>query len=422
MWRDPSASSTECQLTAPERRHPTVIAETVRHDPRRLAAVRETGLLDAPIDETLDAFGRLASALLNAPVAFLSIVDAECDVHVAQRGMPEPQATTRRVPGRTFCHYVVVSDEPLVIEDTQADPVWRAVPSVKAFGVRSFLGAPVSVEDHVIGSLCVVDFTPRRWSETEIETLVQLSRSASREIALRSAIRAATAEAARARALALANEELLAVVAHDLRSPLQAISLTTALLRHDADATQAPHLTRVAGATAAMTRMVDELLATHSTGLRTAAHRAPISVQRLLDDAADAMEPVVNRAGLLLTRADDAVGRVVVDHALMLRALCNLIGNCVKYCPAGCTVRLTAQIVSNSVEISIVDDGPGIRPEDQQRVFESGWQGRDALRRNDGAGLGLSIVRTLVERNGGTVALNSVVSRGTTVSIRLPAD
>lgn len=412
----------ECQLTAPQRRHPAVVAETVRRDPRRLAAVRETGLLDAPIDETLDAFGRLASSLLSAPVAFLSVVDAECDVHVAQRGLPEPLATTRRVPGRTFCHYVVVSEEPLVIEDTHADPIWRAVPSVKAFGVRSFLGASVSVDNHVIGSLCVVDFTPRRWSEVEIETLVQLSRSASREIALRSAIRAATVEAARARALALANEELLAVVAHDLRSPLQAISLTTELLRRSSEPVHAPHLTRVAAATAAMTRMVDELLVTHSAGLRSTAHRAPISVQQLLDDAADAMEPVVLRAGLLLARADAAGGRVVVDHALMLRALCNLIGNCVKYCPAGSTVKLMALVGCDSVEICVSDDGPGIPPEDQQRVFESGWQGGDARARLDGAGLGLSIVRTLVEQNGGSVRLTSALSRGTTVSMLLPAD
>ncbi|MES3033816.1 MAG: GAF domain-containing sensor histidine kinase [Gemmatimonadota bacterium] len=382
--------------------------------------MHETGLVDAPVEATFDAFARLAVSLLKAPVAFLSLVDANSDFYVSQRGMPEPVASLRRMTGRSFCHYAIVNSAPLVINDTHQDPEYRAVPTVDSLGVRSYLGAPVTVDDQVVGSLCVVGFEPRDWTPTDIETLVELGRSASREIELRAAIRAANAETLRARALARANEELLAVVAHDLRSPLQVISLTASLLQHGADTAQLPHVSRIATAAAAMTRLVDELLATHSVGLRSESHRARIDACRLLSDAADAIHPVVARAGLQIRRTEHDAGRVHVDHALMLRALCNLIGNCVKYCPAGTTIHLQSRCTETGVLLTVSDDGPGMSEESLARAFEAGWQGADAAGRNDGAGLGLSIVQTLVEKDGGTVEIRSVLGRGTTVSITLP--
>ena len=145
-----------------------------------------------------------------------------------------------------------------------------------------------------------------------------------------------------------------------------------------------------------------------------------ISSARLLQDAADTMAMVAERAGIDLAVDPHTAGAIFVDYPQMLRVLANLIGNCVKYCPRGSSVRLNARELGEDILISVADDGPGISISDQAHVFDRGWQGSDGIARQDGSGLGLAIVRSLVEQNGGTVTLVSRAGYGTEVTVRMP--
>ncbi len=405
-------------MVSPEDR--SARAEPVLRDQRRLSTVRATELLDTSNEETFDALSRLAVTLVGAPVSFLSIVDEARDFYKSQSGLPAPLASERELHGRTFCHYTLTAEDPLVIDDTLADPVWQAVPSVQSLGVRAYLGVPLIIEGQPIGSFCVVDMRPRAWTSVEVETLVQLAQSAAREIQLRAALKEAMAKADRANALARANEELLAVVAHDLRSPLQVIGLSNAMLKRSPEMASLPHVKRIDVALAAMKRLVDDLLTTHVTAGQERALFATLPASKLLADAADTMGTVAERAGVYVVLGPIAETSVSVDYAQLLRILCNLIGNCVKYCPAGSTVVLSASAVDDDTVLQVSDDGPGMSAEEQSHAFERGWQGQAGRAGGDGAGLGLSIVRTLVEKNQGQVDLRSEPGRGTTVSVRLP--
>lgn len=389
-------------------------------DPRRLAAVHSVALLDSPTEETFDSMSRLAVSLVGAPASFLSIVDAERDFYKSAHGFPEALASSREMHGRTFCHYAIAGTDPLVIEDTHADPLWRAVPTVDSLDVRAYVGVPLIVDGQPIGSFCVIDNHPRTWTPTEIETLVQLAKAAAREIQLRSALKESEANAERAHALAKANEELLAVVAHDLRSPLQVMGLNTAVLVRAGHAPSLPAIQRIEAAIASMKRLVDDLLSTHAVDSRERTLCETIAPARLLADAADAMGTVAERAGIHLHLAPAQAGEVFVDYAQLLRVLCNLIGNCVKYCPSGSTVSLGVTETEDSIVIRVADDGPGMGEAEQSCAFERGWQGSAGVAGQDGAGLGLWIVRTLVEQNQGRVSLLSAPGRGTEVSVRLP--
>lgn len=389
-------------------------------DPRRLAAVHSIALLDSPTEETFDSMSRLAVNLVGAPASFLSIVDAERDFYKSAHGFPQELASAREVHGRTFCHYAIASTDPLVIEDTHADPLWRAVPIVDSLDVRAYVGVPLIVDGQPIGSFCVIDNQPRSWTDTEIETLVQLAKAAAREIQLRSALKESEANAERAHALAKANEELLAVVAHDLRSPLQVMGLNTSLLTRAGHAPSLPAIRRIEGAITSMKRLVDDLLSTHAVDSRERTLCETIAPARLLADAADAMGMVAERAGIHLHLVPGQAGEVFVDYAQLLRVLCNLIGNCLKYCPAGSTVSLGATETEDSIVIRVTDDGPGMGEAEQSCAFERGWQGSAGVAGQDGAGLGLWIVRTLVEQNQGRVALHSAPGQGTEVAVRLP--
>ena len=163
-------------------------------DPQRLAAVQDTGLLDSIAEESFDRLTRLAAKITGAPVAFVSLLDAHRDFYKSTFGMDAPLSTLRQLTGRTFCHYSLVSDGPLVLEDATQLPVFRDVPTVASLGVRAYAGIPLKTEaGQVLGSFCAVDFKAKQWTEQDIEILQELAHSAMREIRLRRALHDAEA-------------------------------------------------------------------------------------------------------------------------------------------------------------------------------------------------------------------------------------
>lgn len=388
--------------------------------PARLATVRTLGLLDTPADEAFDALTRLAASLLGAPASFVSIVDAERDFYLSQSGLPAWLAAERELRGTTFCHHAIASRQPLAIADTHAEPVWRALPTTESLGVRAYLGVPLWIDNEPIGSLCVIDSQPREWTPQQIATLDALAKAVANEIGLRQALREAQADAERMQALARQNTELLSVIAHDLRTPLQVLSLMAMLIDKSPETTTAAHAQRISRAVDTMKRMVDELLAHHAVEASSLQRRVTLPAAKLLADTLDTMGQVGARAGLSIRLIEGSAAEVRVDYAQMLRSLCNLVGNCIKYCPAGSTVTLSAVQDTEGVRLTVSDDGPGMDDQQQRCAFERGWQGADGMARQDGAGLGLHIVRALVARNDGTVELSSAPGAGAAFTIRLP--
>lgn len=166
-------------------------------DPRRLAAVQRTGLLDSAPEETFDRLTRLASRLTGAPVVFVSLLDRGRDFHKSTTALGPGVAApggSRDHMGRTFCHYVATTRQPLVIEDASLLPVFRDLPAVKAMGVRAYAGVPLLTEEgDALGTFCALDFAPRPWSGQDIDVLTELGHSALREIRLRMALQHADA-------------------------------------------------------------------------------------------------------------------------------------------------------------------------------------------------------------------------------------
>jgi serine phosphatase RsbU (regulator of sigma subunit) len=157
-------------------------------DPLRLAAVAETQLLDTPPDAAFDDLTRLAAILVDAPLAFATIVDSERSFWKSTFGIPgdEPRQNTI---AESFCQYVVRSRRELIVTDAAVDERTHQNPSVTAMGVRAWAGFPLLAPGgEVLGSFCVVDMRPRAWSERDIAVLRTLADAASREIALRAAV------------------------------------------------------------------------------------------------------------------------------------------------------------------------------------------------------------------------------------------
>ena len=231
--------------TVSDEGHAAVLADgSVIDDPRRLAAVRETGLLDTEVEAAFDRLTRFAVRLVGVPTAFISLVDENRDFYKSSCGFGEPLASAREMHGVTFCHYTVQSTDPLVIPDTRADERYRDVPTVQSLGVAAYVGIPLVFRDQVIGAFCAVDVVPRDWTAHDVEALSDLAAMAISEIELRAATR--RSEESRGR-LADANANLEAqrlelelANRHLLSSATQLESMTRALT-NEAAVGQAEH-------------------------------------------------------------------------------------------------------------------------------------------------------------------------------------
>ncbi|WP_311224236.1 MULTISPECIES: GAF domain-containing sensor histidine kinase [unclassified Acidovorax] len=382
----------------------------------RLDAVRATGLLDSPQEAGFDSLTTTTARLLNAAVCFISVLDEGRDFYKSQSGFPDPLAQARQLEGPTFCHFTLDRDDALVINDTLASPVWSAVPTVQTLGVRAYVGVPLKSAGENIGSFCVVDTVPRDWTADELETIRQLAASAARELDLRAALASAQQAAVTARVQALSRERVLAVVAHDLRTPLQVLQLSAKLLQRSGDQRNEAVTTRMLSAVGMMATMVDGLL--KATDFQSSVQ--PVTIDTLAGDAVDMMAPIAEKFAIALTLGPlpDAVVRV--DYGQLVRVLGNLIGNSLKYSPTGSAIRVTAARQGSSVEMTVTDNGVGMSAEEVARAFDAGWQSEAAKARKDGVGLGLGIVKSLVEANRGQVRMESLPGMGTSVTITLP--
>ncbi len=165
----------------------TTHPHTILTDPARLAALHGPSLLDTPFELAFDRLTRLAARLLNAPVALVSLVDADRQFFKSCFGLPEPWASERETPlSPSFCQHVVTSREPLIVTDVRVDPRVHDNLAIPDLGVIAYAGIPlVSCAGHALGSFCVIDTAPRDWTSAEIETLRDLAASVETEIELR---------------------------------------------------------------------------------------------------------------------------------------------------------------------------------------------------------------------------------------------
>jgi signal transduction histidine kinase len=387
----------------------------------RLEALNATRLLGTPAEEVFDRITALAARLLSVPVTFIALVDDKYDFYKSAFGFGSPLAEERNLKGRTFCHYTIAAGAPLVIPDTLADPVYSQVLTVKSLGIRAYLGIPLkAVGEQVIGSLCAIDFQPRQWRNDDIEVLSELALSTAREIDLRIITSEALRNANVARESMRAKEEILAVVAHDLRSPLNVLSLGAAHLAKTHGTELGPLLDLMGRANAQMTAMVSDLLEVNAfSSDNFALDKSSFRPDVLIADAIKLASPIAAQKNIkFVKQGATVIASVSIDYARILRVFANLIGNAIKFSPAGSEVYVSAEDAEGNVRFVVRDFGEGIAADKTQQIFERYWQGNQADAR--GVGLGLGIAKAIVEKHHGSIGVESTLGEGSSFWFILP--
>jgi heavy metal sensor kinase len=220
-----------------------------------------------------------------------------------------------------------------------------------------------------------------------------------------------------------AQQQFLADASHELRNPLAIIRTNADLALSDKDP-QVDELRQavvvVKRASDRMARLVDDLLALARRESPTFAIER-VDLGRAVTEASDEFLAPAEARGVVLDRAV-APGVVVMgDGDALKRAVANLLENAVRLAPTGSRIRLAVGSERGLAWIAVSDEGPGIAPENQPRVFDRFWRADKGRSRADGGtGLGLSIVRQIAQSHGGDVQLQSKLGVGSTFTIWLP--
>jgi K+-sensing histidine kinase KdpD len=223
--------------------------------------------------------------------------------------------------------------------------------------------------------------------------------------------------------LAHARSDVLAIVAHDLRNPLNLIGSSGQLLAElDLPPEQRQKLHGVTQrAVRQMNRLIGDLLdATRLQAGRLTLDRADVDVRRIVREVEELFEHAAaeRRIQVVATVPDhECIARA--DQGRVVQALGNLIANALKFTAVGGRVVFGAERIDDEVVFHVADSGPGIPREQQARLFEEFWQARDGDRR--GVGLGLAIAKGIVAAHGGRLWVESEPGEGSTFSFSIPA-
>lgn len=247
------------------------------------------------------------------------------------------------------------------------------------------------------------------------------------ELAARAAIALDNARLYReAQAASKAKDAFLATVSHELRTPVNAVLGWATLLRqHNLEGARAEHACEAIERSArAQAQLLEQLLdVSRIISGKLDLHLAPVRVSAIIEAAVDAVRPAGDDKSVrFATRFDHGLPALMLDGQRLQQVVINLLSNAVKFSGENATVQVELQRDGNFAEIVVKDRGIGIRREFLPYVFDRLRQG-DAGRANgrEGLGLGLSIVRDIVERHGGTVSAHSDgEGKGSTFVVRLP--
>ncbi|MEU6933399.1 HAMP domain-containing sensor histidine kinase [Streptomyces sp. NPDC046374] len=229
----------------------------------------------------------------------------------------------------------------------------------------------------------------------------------SRELAATSA----KLDASRTRELSLeaSRRELVAWISHDLRTPLAGLRAMAEALEDGMAADPARYHRQIRTEVERLTAMVTdlfELSRIHAGALTLSPSR--MSVYDLVGDALSGADPLAREHGVRLVGEEVAAIPVEVDGKEMTRVLANLLVNAIRHTPADGTVAVAAERRDDAVVLSVTDGCGGIPDENLTRVFDTGWRGTEARTPPAGAGLGLAIVRGIVEAHAGRAEVRNV--------------
>jgi signal transduction histidine kinase/ActR/RegA family two-component response regulator len=377
------------------------------------------------LDEVLAA----TMKLLGADMGTVQLFDPESNSLkiVSQSGLPEEflkRFRTVRDDDGLACNRAVKNGERVLIEDLQTDPAYQLQrPIAASAGYRALLLTPLlDLSRDLLGVLSTYWREPRRPSEHELRIVDLCARQAADVIALDLA-EAKTADLFEADRR---KTEFLAMLAHELRNPLAPMRNAVEILERSGGDEQKLKLATemMRRQVSQMVRLVDDLLdVSRISRGKIELRLEPVELASVVDHAVEAVRPLCESMGHELTvELPPQPVYLNADPSRLAQVVANLLNNACKFTEKGGHIRLIVGSDGSEALIRVQDTGIGIAADQLSRIFQMFTQVNTSVERSrDGLGLGLTLVKSLVEMHDGTVEASSVgVDQGSEFVVRLP--
>jgi len=322
-----------------------------------------------------------------------------------------------------------VTRAPVAVEDILAEgaSVASQVRHILArLGYRSLLAVPLLREDRILGGLVVWRREPGRLSAEVVSLLQTFATQSSLAIQNARLFREIDDKSRQLEVASQHKSEFLANMSHELRTPLNAILGFSEILAQGmfgpVNEKQSEYLQDILESGRHLLSLINDILDLSKVEAgKMELEVTDFDLPSAIDNALTLVRERVTRRGITLGRAvDDRAGLIQGDERKVKQVLLNLLSNAIKFTPEGGHIEARAAVQEGLVEVSVIDTGVGIAPEDQEVVFEEFRQVGTADKKVEGTGLGLALCRKFVELHGGRIWVKSQVGQGSTFTFTLP--
>jgi PAS domain S-box-containing protein len=383
----------------------------------QVARLAIPAIADGCILENRVGNGFLAGAVAHVDPAIEEILEeiSLSGARIPPKDHPLTEILSRRSP------VLLQSKAMLRLLETSTMPAY--LKGVEAMNPHSAVFLPLVAREQLIGALTLFR-TKGSFDGDDLgfaEDLARLAALALDNARLHDAVRASLR----------ARNEMVGVVSHDLRNPVAAIKMLSRTLllaqenaatqAHESDATEAHEtIELIFQAAEQMDTLIRDLLDVNQLDSgKLVVSAVPMDPSTLLTDSLQTLRPLVQEKGIALDlQIETSLPKVLADRERIQQTLSNLVGNAIKFSPAGSKIVVAVRRDPEGAVISVLDSGSGIAVEQLPRVFDRYWQSSRTDRQ--GAGLGLAIAKGIIEAHGGKIWIDSRPGEGTTASFTLP--
>jgi signal transduction histidine kinase len=383
---------------------------------QRIEELLRYEVLDTEDEQALDELTQLASAICGTSISLISLVDKDRQWFKSRVGLDATE-TPRDL---AFCAHAILQDQIFEVPDTLKDERFVDNPFVTGGQeIRFYAGAPlVSANGMPIGTLCVIDTEPKKLDDIQQLALNTLAKQVVSQLELRLHNR-------HLQRMQKEQQQILAVMSHDLRSPFNGILGLSQILQEEAGTLEPANLAAMAGgileSSLKVYQLLDELLQWSSNQLGAIqVDLKDTALEPLILETLDLMKESLAFKKLYITHDTNENIVAIADVNLTKTIIRNLLANAIKYTPEEGSIHIETQSIDGEVKLIITDTGKGIPENLKRELFSHSVVSQRDTQGELGHGLGLSLCGDFARKQGGYLSLDKDYKDGAKLILNLP--